>query len=146
MDLELPFVLLDDGLPAPRPPARLDAGIDLHARTTVTLSAATGPVTVGTGIAVAIPAGWVGLVCPRSGLAARHGVSVLNGPGVVDSGYRGEIQVILFSAAAREITLERGSRIAQLVLTPHAHPALLAVDRLAPTQRGERGLGSSGIA
>lgn len=100
---------------------------------------------IPTGIAVAIPAGHAGLVAPRSGLAARSGVSVVNGPGVVDSGYRGEINVILINHGTSELTIRRGDRIAQLIVIPIDTPDLIEVDELPESARGEGGFGSSGI-
>ncbi len=122
-----------------------DAGIDLRARFSVTLSSATGPAVVPTGIAVALPTGYVGLVCPRSGLAARHGIAVLNAPGIVDSGLRGEIEVVLFSVREVARTIHRGDRIAQLLVMPHVQASLRPVDSLPASARGERGIGSSGL-
>lgn len=100
---------------------------------------------VPTGIAVAIPAGHAGLVAPRSGLAARLGISVVNGPGIVDSGYRGEINVILINHGTDRLELKRGDRIAQLVVVPVAVPQLVEVAELPDSQRGEGGFGSSGV-
>lgn len=100
---------------------------------------------IPTGIAVAIPAGYVGLVAPRSGLAARHGISVVNGPGVVDAGYRGEINAILINHGAASVTLRRGDRVAQLLVAPIAEVETVEVDRLPNTDRGVGGFGSSGI-
>jgi dUTP pyrophosphatase len=120
-----------------------DAGIDLAACEGVTL----GPgerASVGTGIAVEIPEGYAGFVQPRSGLAARHGIGVVNSPGLVDSGYRGEVRVVLLNTDTREpFTVEPGMRIAQLVVTPVASVRLVEVDELATSERGARGFGSS---
>jgi dUTP pyrophosphatase len=100
---------------------------------------------VPTGIAVAVPEGYAGLVTPRSGLAARHGISVVNGPGLIDSGYRGEVQAILLNTDLREpFTVEPGMRIAQLVLVPVAAVRLVCVEELIGSVRGESGFGSSG--
>ncbi len=99
---------------------------------------------IPTGIAVAIPPGYTGLVAPRSGLAARDGISVVNGPGVVDAGFRGEINAILINHGAKDITLRRGDRIAQLVVVPIAEADLVEVDALPESQRGDGGFGSSG--
>ena len=99
---------------------------------------------VPTGIAVAIPEGHVGLVSPRSGLAARHAVSVVNGPGVVDAGFRGEIHVILINHGADPVEFARGDRIAQLVVVPIPETEWEPVDTLPDTPRGEGGFGSSG--
>jgi dUTP pyrophosphatase len=100
---------------------------------------------IPTGIAVAIPAGYAGLVAPRSGLAARNGISVVNGPGVVDAGFRGEINVILINHGGEEITLRRGDRIAQLLVVPIAEAIMVEVEALPESQRGAGGFGSSGI-
>ena len=99
---------------------------------------------IPTGIAVAIPSGYAGLVAPRSGLAARSGISVVNGPGVVDAGFRGEINAILINHGAEDVTLQRGDRIAQLVVVPIAEVDLVEVDALPESQRGDGGFGSSG--
>jgi dUTP pyrophosphatase len=120
-----------------------DAGLDLRARIDVTLSTVTGQAVVPTGVAVAIPDGFVGLVCPRSGLAAAQGVSVLNAPGIIDPGYRGEIQVVLFSIRNEAVVVRRGSRIAQLVVVPFNTPTVEVVAELPHGTRGPRGLGSS---
>ncbi len=99
---------------------------------------------VPTGVAVAIPAGHAGLVTPRSGLAARHGLGVVNGPGLVDAGYRGELKVILINHGADLIHLARGERIAQLVVVPVVDQQFVEVDELPPSARGEGGFGSTG--
>jgi dUTP pyrophosphatase len=100
---------------------------------------------VPTGVAVSIPEGYAGLVTPRSGLAARHGLSVVNGPGLIDSGYRGEVQAILLNTdTAESFTIEPGMRIAQLVLVPVAAVQVVEVAELAGSVRGGAGLGSSG--
>ena len=121
-----------------------DAGLDLVACEEVTLRPGERAV-VPTGIAVSIPVGYAGLVTPRSGLAARHGISVVNGPGLIDSGYRGEVKAILLNTDGSEsFTVERGMRIAQLVLVPVAAARLVEVTELAGSVRGVGGLGSSG--
>ena len=100
---------------------------------------------MGTGIAVAIPDGHAGLVVPRSGLAARHGIGIVNAPGLVDAGYRGEIQVVLVNTDRSEtFSVEPGMRIAQLVVVPVATAEPVEVDALPETQRGTAGFGSSG--
>lgn len=99
---------------------------------------------VGTGLRVAIPAGYEGQVRPRSGLALRHGISMVNTPGTIDSDYRGEIGVILINHGADVLTFEAGERIAQLVICPVARAALVVVDSLEETARGEGGFGSTG--
>jgi dUTP diphosphatase len=132
---------------AARPPAQAhegDAGYDLHAAEPVTL----GPgerASVGTGIAVAIPAGQAGLVIPRSGLAARHGISVVNAPGLIDSGYRGELRVLLLNTDRSEpFEVRAGDRIAQLVLVDVDTSGIEEVTDLDETVRGARGFGSTG--
>jgi dUTP pyrophosphatase len=99
---------------------------------------------VPTGIAVAVPDGYAGLVVPRSGIAARHGIGVVNAPGLLDAGYRGEINVILINHGAESFTIERGDRIAQLVVLPVAVQEFVEVDELPPSARGDGGFGSTG--
>jgi dUTP pyrophosphatase len=99
---------------------------------------------VPTGIAVAVPDGYAGLVVPRSGLAARHGIGVVNGPGLLDAGYRGEINVILVNHGSEPFTINRGDRIAQLVVVPVVVQEFVEVDELPPTPRGDGGFGSTG--
>lgn len=121
-----------------------DAGADLSSIDDVTLPPG-GRALVGTGIALAIPDGWVGLVHPRSGLAARHGVSIVNAPGTVDAGYRGEILVNLINLDPREpYAVHVGDRIAQLVLQQVARAHFAVTDSLPDSERGETGHGSSG--
>jgi dUTP pyrophosphatase len=121
-----------------------DAGLDLHSIEPVTLAPAQRA-RVRTGIAVAIPPGYAGLVLPRSGLAARHGIALVNAPGLIDAGYRGELQVLLLNTDANETCqLGAGDRIAQLALIAVATPEVLEVDELDATERGEGGFGSSG--
>jgi dUTP pyrophosphatase len=120
-----------------------DAGLDLAASERVELPPGERAV-VGTGIAVAIPAGHAGFIQPRSGLAAKHGISVVNSPGLVDSGYRGELRVVLLNTdRAETFVVEPGMRIAQLVVLPVATPRPVEVTELPPSERGERGFGSS---
>lgn len=120
-----------------------DAGLDLAACDRVSLGAGERAV-VGTGLAVEIPEGYAGFVQPRSGLAARHGIGVVNSPGLIDSGYRGEIRVVLLNTDARAcFEVEPGMRIAQLVIAPIASVRLVEVDELVASDRGERGFGSS---
>ncbi|MGH3072533.1 MAG: dUTP diphosphatase [Gaiellaceae bacterium] len=122
-----------------------DAGLDLCALADVTLTPGERAV-VGTGIAVAIPDGYAGLVVPRSGLAARHGLTIVNTPGLVDSGYRGELKVILLNTDAREaFVVEPGMRIAQLVLVEAPAVRLVEVAELPESERGTAGIGSSGV-
>jgi dUTP pyrophosphatase len=121
-----------------------DAGYDLYAAERATI----GPgerASVGTGIALAIPEGWAGLVLPRSGLAARHGITLPNAPGLIDAGYRGEVRVLLLNTDPRErFEISAGDRIAQLVLVRHESPELIEVESLEETVRGAGGFGSSG--
>lgn len=141
--MKIPFLRLDPELSVPERAHHDDAGIDLSTRVDVVI----GPgewAMIPTGIAVAIPEGHAGLVAPRSGLAARHGISVVNGPGVVDSGYRGEIKVILINHGPGPIELSRGDRIAQLLVVPVELPELVEVDELPTSVRGTGGFGSSG--
>ena len=134
--------------PAARPPERAhdgDAGYDL--RCVEAFALAPGErATVPTGVAVALPPGHAGLVVPRSGLAARHGLSVVNGPGLIDPGYRGEVKVVLVNLGAEPFAGEPGDRIAQLLVVPFAAPDLRVVEALAegPDARGAGGFGSSG--
>jgi dUTP pyrophosphatase len=120
-----------------------DAGFDLVACEEVELAPGERAV-VPTGIAVEIPDGYAGFVQPRSGLAARHGIGVVNSPGLIDPGYRGEIRVVLLNTDRRDrFTVEPGMRIAQLVIAPVASVRLVEVGALAATERGARGFGSS---
>ena len=120
-----------------------DAGLDLAACERVELAPG-GRAVVGTGLAIAIPEGHAGFVQPRSGLALRHGISMVNTPGLVDSGYRGELRVILLNTDAREpFTVEPGMRVAQLVVLPVPQARVVEVEELPATERGARGFGSS---
>jgi dUTP pyrophosphatase len=120
-----------------------DAGLDLAACDPVTLEPGERAV-VGTGLAVEIPKGYAGFVQPRSGLAARHGIGVVNSPGLIDSGYRGEIRVVLLNTdRTQAFHVEPGARIAQLVIAPVATVRLVEAEELVVSERGERGFGSS---
>jgi dUTP pyrophosphatase len=135
---------LDDTLALPSYARAGDAGLDLRAAQDVTLEPG-GRAVVGTGIALAIPAGFAGFVLPRSGLARDHGVSVLNTPGLIDAGYRGEVQVILVNHdRGRAVALARGERLAQLVVQRVARAMLVPVDELPASERGAGGFGSTG--
>lgn len=161
--LQVDLVRLDPGLPVPARAHPDDAGVDLHCREDVVLAPGHRAL-VGTGVAIALPAGFAAFVHPRSGLAARHGLGLLNAPGTVDAGYRGEIRVCLVNHdPERALTVHRGDRVAQLVvqrvetpvfrvLDPEAQsadgetdPALAAPALLAPSTRGAAGFGSSGV-
>ena len=143
--IELPVCRLrsDAALPSQAYPG--DAGLDLAACDRHEL----GPgerALVSTGVSVAVPEGHGGFVLPRSGLAARHGITIVNAPGLIDSGYRGEVQVVLLNTDAREpFVVQPGMRIAQLVVVPVPSVELAEVDELPETERGVRGFGSSRI-
>lgn len=141
--IELPITRLREDAVLPRQAYPGDAGFDLAACEGVTLAPGERAM-VGTGLAVAIPEGYAGFVQPRSGLASRHGISVVNSPGLVDPGYRGELRVVLLNTDAREpFTVEPGMRIAQLVVLPVPAVSLVEVDELTESERGVRGFGSS---
>jgi dUTP pyrophosphatase len=135
------------GLPLPAYQSAGAAGLDL-----VAAVPAAAPVTIApgaraqipTGLSIALPRGTEGQVRPRSGLAARNGISVLNTPGTIDSDYRGEIQVILVNFGSESFAIERGARIAQLVIAPVVHAQLSEGKKLAKTKRGTKGFGSTG--
>lgn len=142
--VSVPLRRLDPDLPVPTYAHDGDAGADLHAATDVTIAPGERTL-VPTGLALAIPDGYVGLVHPRSGLAARHGVTIVNAPGTVDAGYRGEVLVNLVNLDPREpFTVRRGDRIAQLVVQEVARAEFIEVDSLEDTSRGDTGHGSSG--
>ncbi len=141
---ELPVRRLRPDLPLPAYAHPGDAGADLCAAEDVVLPPG-GRATVGTGLAVAVPEGHAAFVHPRSGLAARHGITVVNAPGTVDSGYRGEVRVVLLNTDPSEpFTVRRGDRIAQLVVQPVTRVRFLDAAELPPTPRGEGGFGSTG--
>lgn len=133
----------DPALPLPAYAHAGDAGLDLLAAASVTLPPG-GRELVPTGLRVAIPEGYAGLVLPRSGLALRAGITVLNAPGLIDSGYRGEVGVLLINHGGAAVTLGRGERIAQLVIQPVARAMLVEVRDLEGSQRGAGGFGSTG--
>ena len=134
---------LHDGATLPTRAYEGDAGLDLSACERVELGPGERAV-VGTGLTVAIPDGHAGFVQPRSGLAARHGITILNTPGLVDSGYRGELKVVLLNTDRTEqFVVEPGMRIAQLVIVPVPAVELVEVDELPESARGVRGFGSS---
>ena len=142
---DLPIVRLDPDLPLPAYARAGDAGADLVAREGVVLKAGGGRAMVPAGVAVAIPEGHAGLVLPRSGLAARHGVTVANAPGLVDAGYRGELNVILLNTDPdSDYEVHRGDRIAQIVIVAVATVDFVVVDELPASERGGGGFGHSG--
>lgn len=146
--LELPVVRLDPDLPLPAYARIGDAGLDLRSRVDVVIPAGGGRALVPTGLAVAIPAGHAGFVQPRSGLALAHGVTCLNTPGLIDSGYRGELKVLLINTdPAEDFEVTRGERIAQLVVQRVEHAVLVEVDdveHLGSSTRGDGGFGHTG--
>ena len=143
--LELPLLRLDPDLPLPAYARPGDAGADLIAREGAVLAARGGRAMVPAGVAVAIPEGHAGLVLPRSGLAFRHGVTVLNAPGLVDAGYRGELNVLLVNTdPSEDYVVHRGDRIAQFVLVAVEQAAITVVDMLPDSERGRGGFGHTG--
>jgi dUTP pyrophosphatase len=135
------------GLPLPTYQSAAAAGLDLMAAVPAEAPVVIAPgarAQIPTGISIALPRGTEGQVRPRSGLAARHGISVLNTPGTVDSDYRGEIQVILVNFGSESFSVERGQRIAQLVIAPVFRAQLFESEKLAKTARGTQGFGSTG--
>lgn len=142
--LPVALQLLDVGLPVPAQARPGDAGVDLHAREDVELAPGER-VLVPTGVAIALPEGYAAFVHPRSGLAARHGLTIVNAPGTVDAGYRGEILVNLLNTdASAPVRLSRGDRIAQLVVQPVVHPEFTVVTELPASERGSGGHGHTG--
>ena len=143
-DPKLPVRRLHPDLPLPAYAHPGDAGADLCAAEEVVLPPG-GRATVGTGLAVAVPDGHAAFVHPRSGLAARHGITVVNAPGTVDAGYRGEVRVVLLNTDRHEpFTVHRGDRIAQLIVQPVTTVRFVDVEELPPTPRGDGGFGSTG--
>lgn len=137
-------VRLDPGLPLPRPARPGDAGADLFAREDVLLEPFSRYL-MPTGLAIAVPDGWAGLVHPRSGLSSRHGITVVNSPGIIDAGYRGEIKVPLINVDPQEpFAIARGDRIAQLVVQQVAAIEFAEVSELPGSERGTSGFGGSG--
>ena len=135
---------LDPDLPLPQTAHIGDAGVDLHARTDATLRSGGGRVLVPTGLSVSIPVGYMGMVVPRSGLALNHGISLVNTPGIIDSGYRGELKVVMINTdPMTDYEVKRGDRIAQLVIQRVEEVAWQVVDSLEGFDRGG-GFGHSG--
>lgn len=142
--MRLPIKRLDPRATLPQQAHEGDAGFDLCALDSATI-APRQRAKIATGLAIALPPGHAGLVLPRSGLAAKHGIALVNAPGLIDEGYRGEISVLLLNTDSESaFEVEAGMRIAQLVVTPVATPALFEVQDLDATARGAGGFGSSG--
>lgn len=137
--------LLDPELPAPAYAKPGDAGADLRSRIDFELEPGERAL-VPTGVAIALPEGYVGLVHPRSGLATKNGITIVNAPGTVDSGYRGELMVTLLNTdKTKSFHVQRGDRIAQLIIQKYERATFTIVDELDQTERGSSGFGSSGI-
>ncbi len=144
VSIDVLVVRLDQGLPMPAYALPGDAGFDVSTAVDITLAPGEREV-VPTGIAIALPDGYAAFVHPRSGLAARHGLTVVNAPGTIDAGYRGEIKVCLLNTDPRDpIRLQRGDRIAQIVVQPVARAVLHEAQRLPGSHRGGDGYGSTG--
>jgi dUTP pyrophosphatase len=142
--VEISIKRLDAGLPLPSYAHPGDAGADLHSAVDLTLRPGERAL-VPTGLALALPEGYVALVHPRSGLAAKHGISIVNAPGTIDAGYRGEVRVCLVNTDVHEpFDLHRGDRIAQLVIQRFETAAFVETDDLPDSARGEGGYGSTG--
>lgn len=143
-DLRVQILMLDDGLEPPAYATDGDAGADLRTAVDVVLEPGARAL-VPTGVALALPRGYAGLVHPRSGLAARHGLTIVNAPGTIDAGYRGEIKVCLLNTDRSEaVRLSRGDRIAQLVIQRVEHAVFAVVEELPDSVRGTGGFGSTG--
>lgn len=143
--IDVQIQILDTELEIPRYAKDGDAGVDLRSTEKLTLEPGQRAL-VKTGIAIALPAGYVGLVHPRSGLAVKHGITVVNAPGTIDSGYRGEIMVCLLNTDRSEsFSIERGDRIAQLIIQKYEHANFRQVEELEISARGSTGFGSSGV-
>lgn len=142
--MHINFTKLDSELPSPTRAHAGDAAVDLHCRDGVTLYPGDRRA-VDTGIKVAIPEGYAGFVLPRSGHAKRSGVGVVNSPGLIDSGYRGEVSVLLINHGNDPVTFRKGDRIAQLIVLPIPAVEWVEVEELDETTRGEGGFGSTGV-
>ncbi len=144
--IELKIKLLDPGVSTPRYQHHGDAGLDLPSRVDVTLKPGERA-TIPTGLAVAIPSGYAGFVLPRSGLAARHGIALVNSPGLIDAGYRGEVAIVMINTDKHEaFHIKRGDRIAQLVVQQVVEATTVEVEELGDTSRGSGGFGSTGTS
>jgi dUTP pyrophosphatase len=146
MTVDVLIVRLDPDLPLPARAHPGDAGLDLYCTTDVVLAPGERAA-VPTGIAIALPTGFAAFVHPRSGLALKHGLTMVNAPGTIDAGYRGEVSVLLLNTDPHHpVTLRRGDRVAQLVVQQVAAVVLHEVQRLPGSQRGEGGFGSTGTS
>ena len=146
MELNIGIKRIDTDLPLPANAYAGDAAVDLHSTTDLVLAPFERAM-VPCGIAIELPLGYAGLVVPRSGLAAKHGISIVNAPGLIDSNYRGELKAILVNLDAHEpFEIKRGDRIAQLMVVAVAQPRFEEKDELSDTERGEGGFGSSGVS
>ncbi|MPZ36799.1 MAG: dUTP diphosphatase [Rhizobiales bacterium] len=148
VEIQLQRLPHSDGLPLPHYQSSLAAGLDLIAAVASDVPVVIAPgerALIPTGIAIALPPGFEGQVRPRSGLALKHGVTVLNSPGTIDADYRGEIQIILVNLGRNPYTVERGARVAQLVIAATMQASIDVVVTLNETTRGVRGFGSTGI-
>jgi len=144
--MKLPIKRLDPDLPLPKYAKVGDAGCDLLSAEDITINPGGGRALVPTGLALAIPEGYAGFVQPRSGLAVKNGVTVLNTPGLIDSGYRGELKILLINTDPSEpFDIVRGERIAQLVIQKVEQVEFDEVDSLPSSERGEGGFGSTGL-
>lgn len=143
--LKIDIKMLDEGIEPPAYAQPGDAGADLRSRVDLTLQPGERAL-VPTGVAIALPEGYVGLVHPRSGLAAKHGITIVNAPGTVDSGYRGELMVCLLNTDREQVfEIQRGDRIAQLVIQRFESATFNVVESLSETERGAAGFGSTGV-
>ena len=143
--MEIPITRIDSDLPLPAYAKEGDAGADLIANENVVLPPVGGRALISTGIAIAIPEGYAGFVQPRSGLAAKHGVTCLNTPGLIDSGYRGELKVLLINTDPEtSFEVVKGERIAQLVIQRVESVEFIEVEALSDSDRGSGGFGSTG--
>ena len=137
--------LLIAGSPVPTYSHPGDAGADLSSSEALILAPGERAL-VGTGISIALPRGFVGFVVPRSGLATKHGITIVNSPGTVDSGYRGELKVTLLNTdPSNSFEIRQGDRIAQLIVMPYVQAQFVKVDKLPESERGESGFGSTGL-
>ena len=144
--MKLPIKRLDLELPLPKYAQAGDAGCDLIAAEETVLTPGGGRALVPTGIALALPEGYAGFIQPRSGLASKHGVTCLNSPGLIDSGYRGELKVLLINTdPTNSFEVKRGERIAQLVIQKVEQADFIEMDDLTQTERGDGGFGSTGV-